>query len=131
MIRAAGAVLHRDGLVAVVHRPQYDDWTLPKGKLDPGEDEREAAVREVEEETGHGGIIERDLGTVGYDVEAGPKTVRYFLMGADAGGRPLAPDVDEVRWVGLDEAVALVSYDRDREVLDRARGPLGAGGGPS
>ena len=53
MIRAAGAVLHRDGLVAVVHRPQYDDWTLPKGKLDPGEDDREAAVREVEEETGH------------------------------------------------------------------------------
>ena len=62
MIRAAGAVLHRDGLVAVVHRPQYDDWTLPKGKLDPGEDDREAAVREVEEETGHAGSVERDLG---------------------------------------------------------------------
>ena len=121
MIRAAGAVLHRDGLVAVVHRPQYDDWTLPKGKLDPGEDDREAAVREVEEETGHGGSIERDLGTIGYDVEAGPKTVRYYLMAADAGGRPLAQDVDEVRWLGIDEAVAMVTYDRDREVLERAR----------
>ena len=124
MIRAAGAVLHRDGLVAVVHRPQYDDWTLPKGKLDDGEDDREAAVREVEEETGHVGTIEGDLGTIGYDVEAGPKTVRFFLMAADAGGRPLAKDVDEVRWVGLDEAAALVSYDRDRDVLDRARALL-------
>ncbi|HEY7259731.1 MAG TPA: NUDIX domain-containing protein [Gaiellales bacterium] len=124
MIRAAGAVLHRDGLVAVVHRPQYDDWTLPKGKLDGGEDDREAAVREVEEETGHAGTIEHDLGTIGYDVAGEPKTVRYFVMAADAGGRPLAEDVDEVRWVGLDEAVALVSYDRDREVLDRARTAL-------
>jgi 8-oxo-dGTP diphosphatase len=122
VIHAAGAVLHRGGFVAVVHRPQYGDWTLPKGKLDPGEDDRDAAVREVEEETGHRGTIEDDLGTIGYDVEAGRKTVHYFLMAADAGGRPLAKDVDEVRWVGLDEAVAMVSYDRDREVLERARG---------
>ena len=121
MIRAAGAVLHRDGLVAVVHRPQYDDWTLPKGKLHHGEDEPEAAVREIEEETGHAGSIELDLGTIGYDVADGPKTVRYYLMAADAGGRPLAKDVDEVRWLGIDEAVALVTYDRDRVVLERAR----------
>jgi len=121
VIRAAGAVLHRDGLVAVVHRPQYDDWTLPKGKHDGDEDDEAAAVREVEEETGHIGTIERDLGTVGYDVAAGPKTVRYYLMAADAGGRPLAEDVDKVRWVGIDEAVAMVTYDRDREVLERAR----------
>jgi len=124
VIRAAGAVLHRDGLVAVVHRPQYDDWTLPKGKLDAGEDDREAAVREVEEETGHVGTIEQDLGTVEYEVDGEPKIVRYFLMAADTGGRPLANDVDGVRWVGIDEAVALVSYDRDREVLDRARPAL-------
>jgi len=122
VIRAAGAILHRDGLVAVVHRPKYDDWTLPKGKLEGGEGDREAAVREVEEETGHAGTIERDLGTIGYDVEAGPKCVRYFLMAADSGGRPLAKDVDEVRWVGIDDAVAMVTYDRDREVLERARG---------
>jgi 8-oxo-dGTP pyrophosphatase MutT (NUDIX family) len=121
VIRAAGAVLHRAGRVAVVHRPQYDDWTLPKGKLDPGEDESEAAVREVEEETGYVGSIERDLGTIGYDVVAGTKTVRYFLMAADDGGRPLAKDVDEVRWVGIDEAAAILTYDRDREVLERAR----------
>jgi 8-oxo-dGTP diphosphatase len=121
VIRAAGAILHRNGLVAVVHRPQYDDWTLPKGKLEPGEDDETAAVREVEEETGHAGTIEHDLGTIGYEVEAGTKTVRYFVMAADAGGRPLARDVDEVRWVEIDEAATLLSYDRDREVLDRAR----------
>ena len=120
MIRAAGGVLHRDGRVAVVHRPQYDDWTLPKGKLDPGEDEPEAAVREVEEETGHVGTIEYDIGTVGYDVAGGPKTVRYYVMAADAGGGALAKDVDRVRWVSIDEAVAMVTYDRDREVLERA-----------
>jgi 8-oxo-dGTP pyrophosphatase MutT (NUDIX family) len=121
VIRAAGAILHRDGLVAVVHRPQYDDWTLPKGKLEPEEDDETAAVLEVEEETGHAGTIEHDLGTIGYEVEAGTKTVRYFLMAAGAGGGPLAQDVDEVRWVQIDEAAALVSYDRDRDVLDRAR----------
>jgi 8-oxo-(d)GTP phosphatase len=121
VIRAAGAILHRNGLVAVVHRPQYDDWTLPKGKLEPGEDEETAAVREVEEETGHAGTIEHDLGTIGYEVEAGTKTVRYFVMAADSGGRPLARDVDEVRWVEIDEAATLLSYERDREVLDRAR----------
>jgi 8-oxo-(d)GTP phosphatase len=121
VIRAAGAILHRDGLVAVVHRPQYDDWTLPKGKLEPEEDDETAALREVEEETGHAGTIEHDLGTIGYEVEAGTKTVRYFLMAVGAGGGPLAQDVDEVRWVQIDEAAALVSYDRDRDVLDRAR----------
>jgi len=125
VIRAAGAVLHRNGLVAVVHRPQYDDWTLPKGKLEPGEDEREAALREVEEETGHAGTIEEDLGTIGYQAGAGPKTVRYFLMAADEGGRPLAADVDEVRWVAVENALAIVTYDRDREVLARARIAMG------
>ena len=125
MIRAAGAVLHRNGLVAVVHRPQYDDWTLPKGKLDAGEDDRAAALREVAEETGHAGTIEQDLGTVGYDTGTGPKTVHYFLMSADDGGGPLADDVDEVRWVEIDDALGIVSYDRDREVLGRARLAIG------
>ena len=74
----------------------------------------------MEEETGHVGAIEHDLGTIGYDVAAGPKTVRYYLMAADAGGGALAKDVDAVRWVSIDEAVAMVTYDRDREVLERA-----------
>ena len=64
MIRAAGGVLRRDGLIAVVHRPHRGDWSLPKGKLEDGEDDATAAVREVLEETGRRGTIEQDLGTV-------------------------------------------------------------------
>ena len=87
VIRAAGAILHRDGAGGRRRTaPSTTTGRCPKGKLDPGEDEPEAAVREVEEETGHVGVIEHDLGTIGYDVAAGPKTVRYYLMAADAGG---------------------------------------------
>ena len=122
-VRAAGAVLHRDGLVAVVHRPRYDDWSLPKGKLEPGEDDRSAALREVFEETGHRGRIDRDLGTVEYVVErAGrrqPKVVRYYEMHDDGGQFVPDREVDELRWLTLDEAAALLTYDRDRDVLDR------------
>jgi 8-oxo-dGTP diphosphatase len=121
VIRAAGGVLVRDGLVAVVHRPQYVDWTLPKGKLEDGEDDAAAAVREVDEETGHRGAIEADLGTVEYEARGRPKSVRYFLMSVAGAGGDLAADVDEVRWMPFDDAVAVVSYDRDREVLERAR----------
>lgn len=116
-------MLVRDGLVAVVHRPRYDDWTLPKGKNEPGEDDEAAALREVLEETGHHGVIERDLGTVEYSVERRetllPKVVRYYLMRA-VGGR-FAPhaEVDELRWLSRDETNALLSYGRDREVLAR------------
>jgi 8-oxo-dGTP pyrophosphatase MutT (NUDIX family) len=123
IVRAAGAVLVRDGAVAVVHRPRYDDWTLPKGKNQPGEDDRAAAIREVWEETGHTGSIERDLGTIEYMTEkrgvVAPKVVRYFLM-TDRGGRfEAGTEVDELRWLGRSEARELLSYDRDREVLDR------------
>ncbi|MGZ4481457.1 MAG: NUDIX hydrolase [Gaiellales bacterium] len=123
MLRAAGAVLVRDGLVAVVHRPQYDDWTLPKGKLEPGESEPEAAVREVFEETGYRGTIERDLGTVEYRVErrgvTQPKAVRYYLMRAEGGEFTGEHEVDELRWLPRDQAEALLTYPRDREVLAR------------
>ena len=122
-IRAAGAVLRRDDLVALVHRPRYDDWTLPKGKLEPGEDDRQAALREVLEETGHRGEIERDLGTIRYTVVKGgaerPKVVRYFLM-RDLGGRFTPHDeVDVLRWLPPAQAVELLSYDRDRDVMER------------
>ena len=122
MIRAAGGVLHRDGLIAVVHRPHRGDWSLPKGKLEDGEDDATAAVREVLEETGRRATIERDLGTVAYTVADGrPKTVRYYLMAAAADTAELAHDVDEVVWLAPDEAEALLSYGTDRDVLDRAR----------
>jgi len=122
VIRSAGGVLHRDGLIAVVHRPHRGDWSLPKGKLENGEDDAMAAVREVLEETGRRGTIERDLGTVAYTVADGrPKTVRYYLMAAAADTAELAQDVDEVVWLAPDDAEALLSYGTDRDVLDRAR----------
>ena len=125
MIRAAGGVLHRDGLIAVVHRPNRDDWSLPKGKLEAGEDDETAAVREVREETGRVGAIERDLGTVSYSVGDGrPKTVRYFLMAAGDGAGELADDVDEVRWIDPAAALSLLTYATDRDVLERARARL-------
>ena len=125
MIRAAGGVLRRDGLIAVVHRPHRGDWSLPKGKLKEGEDEAMAAVREVLEETGRRATIEQDLGTVAYTVSDGmAKTVRYYLMAAAADTAELAHDVDEVVWLVPDEAEALLSYGTDRDVLDRARAYL-------
>jgi 8-oxo-(d)GTP phosphatase len=122
-LRAAGGVLHREGLVALVHRPRYDDWTLPKGKLEAGEDDLAAAVREVLEETGHHGAVERDLGTIDYAVELDGmlqrKVVRYFAMRDEGGAFAPHREVDEVRWLPRDEARMLLSYDRDRTVLDR------------
>ena len=108
----------RDGLVAVVHRPRYDDWSLPKGKLDPGESFEEAALREVEEETGLRCRLVRELPTVRYDVRGRLKEVRYWAMEVDD-EIPFVPndEVDQVRWVGQQEALALLSYDRDREPL--------------
>jgi len=122
MIRAAGGVVRRDGLIAVVHRPKYGDWSLPKGKLEPGEDDETAAVREVREETGHEAVIERDLGTVSYEVATGrPKTVRWYLMTASADATDLADDVDDVRWLAPENVDEILTYATDRDVLARAR----------
>ena len=117
-IRAAGGVVMRDGRVALVHRPRYDDWTLPKGKLDPGESFEQAAVREVEEETGLRGRPVRELPPIGYKVGNRAKIVRYWLMDVENDG-PFVPndETDELRWVALVEAMRLLTYDRDREVL--------------
>jgi 8-oxo-dGTP pyrophosphatase MutT (NUDIX family) len=120
-VRAAGGVVVRDGLVALVHRPRYDDWTLPKGKLDNGESFEEAALREVEEETGLRARLVRELPPVNYEVRGRPKVVRYWLMDVESDGGFVASDeVDEVRWVEPAEARALLTYDRDRDVLAAA-----------
>jgi 8-oxo-dGTP diphosphatase len=116
--RAAGGVVVRDGLVALVHRPRYDDWTLPKGKLDSGESFEEAALREVEEETGLHARLVRELPSVNYEVRGRPKVVRYWLMEVESDEGFVANDeVDEVRWVEPAGARALLTYDRDRDVL--------------
>jgi 8-oxo-dGTP diphosphatase len=120
-VRAAGGVVVRDGLVALVHRPRYDDWTLPKGKLDNGESFEEAALREVEEETGLHARLVRELPSVNYEVRGRPKVVRYWLMEVESDEGFVANDeVDEVRWVEPAEARALLTYDRDRDVLAAA-----------
>jgi 8-oxo-dGTP diphosphatase len=117
-IEAAGGVVVRDGRVAVVHRPKYDDWSLPKGKLDPGESFEDAAVREVLEETGLRCDLRRELEAVRYTTSKGePKVVRYWVMDCTAGDFEPNDEVDELRWVPLDEAQRLLSYDVDRRLV--------------
>jgi 8-oxo-dGTP diphosphatase len=120
-VKAAGGVVVRDGLVALVHRPRYDDWTLPKGKLDRGESFEDAALREVDEETGLRARLVRELPAVSYDVKGRLKVVRYWLMEVESEAGFVANDeVDELRWLDPAEALALLTYDRDREVLTAA-----------
>ena len=129
-ILAAGGVLWRaapsgGGLeIAVIHRPKYDDWSLPKGKVDPGETLLQAAVREVLEETGHHVVVGMHLGMVSYlkANRAGAyrdKVVHYWTM-REAGGRFVAGDeVDDLRWVTTGAAQRLVSYAMDLEIVGR------------
>ncbi len=104
--------------VVVVHRPKYDDWTLPKGKALDGESDEACAVREVEEETGLRCEREAELARSSYrDASGRPKIARYWLMRPVGGDLQPSLEVDEARWVPLAEAAELLTYERDREVL--------------
>jgi 8-oxo-dGTP diphosphatase len=131
VIEAAGGVLWRDGGAgrefAVIHRPKYDDWTLPKGKLEEGETHEQAAVREVGEETGYQVELGSRLGAIGYLHRARPKRVEYWGMRAVDGTFVGNREVDELRWLHLDAARRLLTYERDRDVLDRFVEQLTAG----
>jgi 8-oxo-dGTP diphosphatase len=101
-----------------VHRPRYDDWSFPKGKLDADEDEATAALREVEEETGLRCRLGPSIGAVTYQDRRGrAKVVRYFRMDTDGGRFAPNHEVDEVRWVPIEDASRLLSYAHDRSLL--------------
>jgi len=121
-VKAAGGVPVKDGLVALVHRPKYDDWTLPKGKLDRGESFEEAAVREVEEEASLTCRLGPELSESHYrDHKDRPKVVRWWAMEVER-QVPFEPndEVDELRWLGPDEAAATLTYERDRSLVSEA-----------
>lgn len=124
-IPAAGGVVWRGERaapeVAVVHRPRYDDWTLPKGKLHAGENELRCAVREVAEEVGSTVAVSRRLRSVRYDVEGAPKTVSYWTMRHLGGEFDPDDEVDALKWLAPDAAAQVLSYDMDRTVLDDFR----------
>jgi 8-oxo-dGTP pyrophosphatase MutT (NUDIX family) len=116
--------------IALVHRPRYDDWSLPKGKPDGDERDEDTALREVVEETGLRCRLGAPVGETRYQDSRGrDKVVRYWLMEPAGGDRatPFVPnrEVDELRWLEPDEAAKLLTYPHDRELLDRLsrRGP--------
>jgi 8-oxo-dGTP diphosphatase len=123
LVRAAGGAVVRtsDGALELllVHRPRYDDWTIPKGKLLPGESETDGALREVEEETGLRCVLGPAIAETSYrDSRGRPKHVTYFLMRPESGSFEPHDEVDETAWFPLDEARERLSYDRDRAVVD-------------
>ena len=125
-VRAAGGVVWRRGgdgaaEVLVVHRPRYDDWSLPKGKADPGETDAECALREVEEETGYTCRMGTELPPTAYrDGKGRPKIVHYWAMEPVSGDGRFSPnaEIDEIRWLPVAKAVKLLSYDHDRPVVE-------------
>jgi 8-oxo-(d)GTP phosphatase len=137
-IRAAGGVVWRrlDGAdgeagveVAVIHRPRYGDWSLPKGKVSARESDLEGAVREVLEETGFHVRVGRGLGETRYVKSDGTglrqKVVRWWSMQVEAGTFSPTREVDALRWLSLAEAADQLTRDTDRDVLERfARGTV-------
>jgi 8-oxo-dGTP pyrophosphatase MutT (NUDIX family) len=122
---AGGVVLRRDEegrtRVAVIHRPKYMDWSLPKGKLEKGEAWREAALREVQEETGYRCEAGVELPHISYlDRKSRRKLVRYWLMEPIEGEFHADEEVDELRWVTPSEADELLTYPHDKELVAKA-----------
>lgn len=114
--------------IAVVHRPRYDDWSLPKGKVDHGENIPQTAHREIVEETGLDARLEKLLGVVTYPVGDRTKVVFYWTASVAAGElHPQDDEVDELRWVPIEEAAGLLSYDVDAEVVAKAKKRIGLG----
>ncbi len=137
VVRAAGGAVWRqdpDGAIEVllVHRPRYDDWSLPKGKCDEGEADEACARREVAEETGFSCSLGPELPSQRYvDRQGRDKIVRYWAMTIVAGEGRLDHEVDEVAWLPLPAAGRRLSYERDAEVLHALPGAVWAGRAPA
>jgi 8-oxo-dGTP diphosphatase len=125
IVHAAGGVLWRPGYresaaeIAVIHRPRYDDWSLPKGKVDPGETEPVTAAREVFEETGHHVELGRRIATVSYPIEQRTKKVQYWSARSLGGSFAPNNEVDDLLWLPAPAAIKKVSYAYDRKILRR------------
>ena len=135
-IEGAGAVLWQsvedgDVTIAIIHRPRYDDWSLPKGGVDSGESHIQAAFREVLEETGVKAIFGPEIGTVDYEVNGVTKEVRYWLAEADQfnAATPNPEEVDAVEWLSISAAIEKLSNSDDREIV-RMAGEFGFGSTP-
>lgn len=125
MIQAAGGVVvdlsKGKPRYLIVHRPSYDDWSFPKGKLDAGEKHRDAALREVKEETGLLCTVLAKLSPVTYMTPNGnPKRVKYWLMEPDSGKFARNDEVDAVTWLKRSQAMSLITYVHDQAVLVEA-----------
>ena len=124
LIQAAGAVLWRNSdtsqlEIAVIHRPRYDDWSLPKGKVESGESHISAGYREIQEETGYESTFGPEIGTVVYKLEGAPKEVRYWAAAATVKtGTPNPQEVDEVLWLEPKKAKEKLSNKDDRAIVD-------------
>jgi 8-oxo-dGTP diphosphatase len=124
LIQAAGAVLWRKSdisqlEIAVIHRPRYDDWSLPKGKVESGESHISAGYREIQEETGYESTFGPEIGTVVYKLEGAPKEVRYWAAAATIKtGTPNPQEVDEVLWLAPDKAKEKLTNKDDRAIVD-------------
>jgi 8-oxo-dGTP diphosphatase len=123
VIRAAGALLWRESSelkieIALIHRPRYDDWSLPKGKIEEGESSLRCAFREVIEETGITPQFGRELGSVEYKEPAGLKRVKYWAA------KPLTDEfqpneeVDEIKWLNTEDALSVATHESDRSIIE-------------
>jgi 8-oxo-dGTP pyrophosphatase MutT (NUDIX family) len=121
LIIAAGGIVMQNGRVLLVHRPRYNDWSLPKGKLDDGESPLETAIREVREETGYEVEPREFAGSCGYLVKGRPKTVLYWTMTPrkqfEIEDRE---EVSELLWLSVEEAMQRLSYALEQEILEKA-----------
>ena len=128
VVLAAGGLVVRmdpDGetTVVVVHRPAYDDWTFPKGKLLEHEELTSCALREVKEETGLRCTLEKLIGFTSYrDRRGRNKIVQYWVMEAVDGEFRPTTEVDEIRWLRVESASRILTYEHDRQLLEAAVG---------